>query len=295
MTERTRLGQTALALLQASGLPHRWRGRERFVLLDSDFGCGHVFIEAWRAWRADPERCGRLSVVTVCPRLPTRAELRSVHGEDDDAARCLVQAWPPQTPDLHTLVFEGGRVQLLLAVGDLRSRLPTLRVQADALLARASAIDLDPKLLGRLGRKTGIGATLAIEIDTRQAGETSGPLPADRLQAALRGSGFVARAGSANGVDGGGPGSGTVIATDHAPRFEPRRLPDAAVQGRSAVVVGAGIGGAAVAQALARSGFEVTVLERHSRAAAEASGNPAGLFHAVAHAGNGPYARLYRA
>ncbi|MEO6664424.1 MAG: FAD-dependent 5-carboxymethylaminomethyl-2-thiouridine(34) oxidoreductase MnmC, partial [Rubrivivax sp.] len=40
---------------------------------------------------------------------------------------------------------------------------------------------------------------------------------------------------------------------------------------------------------------EVTMLERHSRAAAEASGNPAGLFHAVAHAGDGPYARLYRA
>ncbi len=308
--QTSQTSQTAAGLLRASGLPQRWRGRERFVVLDSDFGCGHAFVEIWRSWRADPGRCGWLSVVAVCARMPAAEELPPVQAAADDPARCLRQAWPPATPDLHTLAFERGRVQLLLAVGDLRSRLPALRVQADALFVRASAIVAEPECAERMGRKAATGATLAIDVDSRDAGDIRHVLDPGHMEpmwAALRSSSFVIRAG--NGVGGDRDGAGdrgggigrdeqavdSVVTADHAPRFQARRLPDAAVTGRSAVVVGAGIGGAAVALALARSGFEVTVLDRHPRAASEASGNPAGLFHGVVHAGDGRYSRLYRA
>jgi hypothetical protein len=40
---------------------------------------------------------------------------------------------------------------------------------------------------------------------------------------------------------------------------------------------------------------DLTVLDRHPQPAAEASGNPAGLFHGSVHADDGPYARLFRA
>jgi tRNA 5-methylaminomethyl-2-thiouridine biosynthesis bifunctional protein len=45
------------------------------------------------------------------------------------------------------------------------------------------------------------------------------------------------------------------------------------------IIIGAGIAGASVAYACARRGLSVRVLERHSHAAAEASGNPAGILY----------------
>jgi tRNA 5-methylaminomethyl-2-thiouridine biosynthesis bifunctional protein len=67
------------------------------------------------------------------------------------------------------------------------------------------------------------------------------------------------------------------------------------VASADAVVVGAGLAGAAVAQALARLGLAVTVLERRAGPALEGSGNPAGIFHGTVNADDGSYARLFRA
>ncbi|MFG5409628.1 hypothetical protein ABXN37_17945 [Piscinibacter sakaiensis] len=37
------------------------------------------------------------------------------------------------------------------------------------------------------------------------------------------------------------------------------------------------------------------LLDRHATPAAEASGNPAGIFHAIVHGHDGPHARFHRA
>ena len=54
-------GQAEPALLQGNGLPDRWRGRGRFVVLDTGFGLGNHFLAVWDAWRRDPQRCERLA------------------------------------------------------------------------------------------------------------------------------------------------------------------------------------------------------------------------------------------
>jgi tRNA 5-methylaminomethyl-2-thiouridine biosynthesis bifunctional protein len=106
--------------------------------------------------------------------------------------------------------------------------------------------------------------------------------------------------GMADDVDvPGRPGVGTRGAE---PRLSGTRTPDlqpapaaAKRPPRTAVVVGAGLAGAAVAQALAQQGLKVMVLESQAEAAAMASGNAAGLFHGTAHADDGHHTRLYRA
>ena len=55
-----------------------------------------------------------------------------------------------------------------------------------------------------------------------------------------------------------------------------------------ALIIGAGIAGAATASALMRRGWRVTVAERHDRVAAEASGNPAGIHMPRVVAGHSP-------
>jgi tRNA 5-methylaminomethyl-2-thiouridine biosynthesis bifunctional protein len=81
-------------------------------------------------------------------------------------------------------------------------------------------------------------------------------------------------------------------------RFVPLRTlrPAAALpEERSAVVVGAGIAGAAACERLTARGWEVTLVERHLEPALEASGNHAGAFHPVVSPDDSHMARLTRA
>ncbi|WP_235533795.1 hypothetical protein [Pelomonas sp. Root405] len=56
--------------IAGNGLPGRWQGRERFVVLETGFGLGHNFLATWDAWRQDPARCERLVFVSVEPPPP---------------------------------------------------------------------------------------------------------------------------------------------------------------------------------------------------------------------------------
>ncbi|HXR59093.1 MAG TPA: FAD-dependent 5-carboxymethylaminomethyl-2-thiouridine(34) oxidoreductase MnmC, partial [Burkholderiales bacterium] len=64
---------------------------------------------------------------------------------------------------------------------------------------------------------------------------------------------------------------------------------------KAAIVVGAGIAGAAASERLVARGWEVTLVERHGKPAMEASGNPAGIFHPVVSPDDSVFARMTRA
>jgi len=64
---------------------------------------------------------------------------------------------------------------------------------------------------------------------------------------------------------------------------------------RTALVIGAGVAGAAACERLASRGWEVTLIERHAGPAAEASGNHAGVFHPVVSPDDSLFARFTRA
>jgi len=108
----------------------------------------------------------------------------------------------------------------------------------------------------------------------------------------LQGAGFEVHAAAGSG------GKRDITVARYAPRFVPptppgRRLAEHAP--RQALVVGAGLAGAFTARALAQQGIACTVIDRQSEPAAEASGNPAGLFHGAVMGHDGPHARLLRA
>ncbi|MBK1613189.1 oxidoreductase [Rubrivivax gelatinosus] len=279
--------QAQHVFLGGNGLPGRWAGRGRFVVLETGFGLGNNFLATWAAWRDDPARCERLVFVSLERHPPRRADLEAAHrgSQRPELAAALLAAWPAAMPNLHPLAFDGGRVQLLLGFGDAAALLPELHLSADAIYLDGFAPVCNPAMwqprlfqaLGRLCRPGSTAATWSVARPVR-----------DGLAAA----GFDVQR-----VPGIG-GKREISVARWAPRFVPPAPPrDAAAvpQARTAIVVGAGLAGAAVAQALAAQGLEVTVLERHARPAAETSGNPAGIFHGTVHADDGPHARLLRA
>ncbi len=266
--------------LPGNQLPARWAGRARFMVLDTAFGAGHHFLATWQAWRDDPQRCETLIFVGIEEHPLPAAALAQAHAHSPwpDLAALLQAAWPVPASHVHRHVFEGGRVQWLLGLGAVGLLLPKLRLQADAVFLGGLTPDLAAThLLKAVAAHAASGATLACA----QHGAA--------LHPPLLTAGFVPRTVPLAG------GAAAFTAAEFAPRHRPHRAPSAEVQGRQAVVVGAGLAGAAAAQALAQAGWQVTVLERHAAPASETSGNPAGLFHGTVNADDGPYARLFRA
>jgi tRNA 5-methylaminomethyl-2-thiouridine biosynthesis bifunctional protein len=217
----------------------------------------------------------------------TATDMRRVHAQSPAPAlsSALVEAWPPHTHNLHTLDFEGGRVRLLLAFGDVRSWLPELVAEVDAFYLDGFAPARnphmwEPQLFKALARLAATGATLATWTS------------ASAVRAGLRTAGFNVREARGTG------GKRDITLARYAPHFVPRRPPARTQKPsaqRRALIVGAGLAGSATALALAAEGWSSTVYDRRTLPACETSGNPAGLFHGIVNAQDGVHARFNRA
>lgn len=281
--------QARHVFLGGNGLPGRWRGRSRFVVLETGFGLGNNFLATRDAWHNDPARCDRLDFVSIEKHPLERDALARWHAASALAplARELVDAWPPLAPGLHTLRFDGGRVRLLLAFGDADDWLPEIIASVDAFFLDGFAPARNPELwtprvFKALARLAAPGATVATWSAARAV--------RDGLQAA----GFEVRAAPGQG------GKRDITVAAYAPRFEPRRAPariglaDGAGS-RHALIVGGGLAGCAMAWALAEQGWTSRVVDRLAAPASAASGNTGALFHGAVNAHDGPHARFNRA
>ena len=281
------LPQARHVFLGGNGLPGRWQGRRHFVVLETGFGLGNNFLATWQAWLQDPQRCERLVFVSVEKHPLRQQDLARAHAASPLpalAARLLAQ-WPPLTSGLHRLAFESGRVELLLGLGDGQELLRALVLQADAFYLDGFAPARNPQmwdawLLKGLARLAAPGATVATWSISRP------------MRKALAAQGFDV------GLAPGFASKPEMTVARYAPRHTPQRPPGReplAPHARQAIVLGAGLAGAACALALAREGVACTVVDAAAAPALGSSGNPAGLFHGTVNPDDGPHARFNRA
>lgn len=282
------LEQARQVFLAGNGLPARWTGRDRFVVLATGFGLGHHFLATWDAWQHSRPPGAQLHFISLEPHPLTREDLWRVHRGSALAplAAQLVDVWPPLTPNLHRLSLDGGAVQLRLALGEATAWLPELVAQVDAFFLDGFAAPQNPQMwqprvFKALARLATPGATVA----TRTA--------ARAVRDGLTSAGFQVSLSSNQGHQ-----RDLTLAT-YAPAFTPRRAPSRvaapSVASRHAIVIGAGLAGCAAAWGLAEQGWTTTVLDQHDAPAREASGNPGGLFHGIVNPQDGTHARLHRA
>ncbi len=259
----------------------------RFAMLQTGFGLGHAFLATWAAWRADPQACERLVFISIEPQPPTLTELRRVHAGSTEPGLMaeLLQRWPSPTPNLHRLSFEGGRLQLLLALGDIRDWLGELVAEVDAFHLDTLVPAKDPGAwdgyaLKRLARLAADGATLA--CSSAKPGLREG----------------LSAAGFAVTMAAGLPGAPELCTARFQPRHAMQRPAGRlalAPLARDILIIGAGLAGAACAHALREQGLSCRVLEARPGPAQAASGNPGGLFHGTLNPDDGLHARFNRA
>jgi tRNA 5-methylaminomethyl-2-thiouridine biosynthesis bifunctional protein len=271
------IAQAEHVFLNGNALPSRWAGRERFVILETGFGFGLNFLVTWRAWRRDPQRCGRLHYVAIEKHPFSLADLQLLHERlgFEEAAE-LHSRWPVLVPGAHRLELEGGKVVLTLFFADVAIA-RDLRLAADAFyldgFSPAKNPDMwSPQLLRSLSRLAAPGATAAtwsVAAPVRSALEATGFAVEKRRGFGHKKEMLVAR----------------VV----------RDVAQAASPTRKATVVGAGLAGAAVCERLCARGWDVELCERHAKPAEEASGNHAGTFHPIVTPDDSVFARLTRA
>ncbi|MBE0615778.1 MAG: bifunctional tRNA (5-methylaminomethyl-2-thiouridine)(34)-methyltransferase MnmD/FAD-dependent 5-carboxymethylaminomethyl-2-thiouridine(34) oxidoreductase MnmC [Burkholderiales bacterium] len=263
-------GQAQHVFLAGNGLPGRWARARVFTIVETGFGLGLNFLATWRAWRADPERCERLHFVSIEKHPFDRDALAALHrryGEFASLAEQLRDAWPPPVSGLHRLHFEDERLMLTVAFGDVNDLAPRLRLHADAFYLDGFSPRLNqdmwsPLLMRSLARLARQGATLATyssAAPVRQALEAAGfnmeKCPGfGRKREMLRGSYQPRRAQAGQAVAG-------------------------ARSGRHAIVIGAGIAGAAICERLARRGWDIDLIEGRAPPAGQVPAKYAGVFH----------------
>jgi tRNA 5-methylaminomethyl-2-thiouridine biosynthesis bifunctional protein len=275
--------QARHVFLAGNGLPERWRGRRAFTILETGFGFGLSFLVTWHAWREDPGRCARLHFVSVEKHPFTAQDLAVLHAQYPEFAPLAAElraAWPMLVAGVHRLEFEQGALVLTLALADVADALRELRLAASAIYLDGFAPAKNPEMWSRavmrqLARRAAPGASAA-------TWSVAAP-----VREGLRTAGFTAekRRGFARKSE--------MLVAELPPRRRAGAPPAPRWAERNAVVIGAGIAGAAVCERLCARGWRVTLIERGPRPAAP--GRHAGIFHPVVTPDDSRFARLARA
>jgi tRNA 5-methylaminomethyl-2-thiouridine biosynthesis bifunctional protein len=271
------LAQVQHVFLAGNALPRRWAQRDRFVILETGFGFGLNFLATWRAWKDDPARPRRLHYVAVEKHPFPLADLRALHEaypQVRDEAAALHAAWPVLVSGAHRLEF--GDVVLTLFFADI-AILRDLRLVADAVYLDGFAPAKNPEMwshqvmrsISRLAAHDATVATWSVAAVVRDA---------------LQATGFAVEKRTGFG------GKREMLVGRNTRKRDSHPFAE-----RKAIVVGAGLAGAAVCERLCARGWEVELHERHAEPAQEASGNHAGTFHPIVTPDDSLFARLTRA
>ena len=273
------LAETRHVFLQHNNLEQRWaalRSGASFCIGETGFGTGLNFLCAWQLWDQLAPTDARLHFVS-CEKYPlSRSDLQR-------ALRLWpeLQPWADQLLAQYTDLAAGwqrfslaeGRVTLTLLIGDVLETLPQLDARVDAWFldgfAPARNPDMwQPALYAQLARLSGPDTTLATFTSVGE------------VRRGLQAAGFSMRKVKGFGRKREmicGQFDSSLDQAWSAPWYQrPATLADSE---RSALIIGAGLAGCATALALARRGWQVTVIERHAHAAAEASGNSQGILY----------------
>jgi tRNA 5-methylaminomethyl-2-thiouridine biosynthesis bifunctional protein len=258
--------ETRHVFLQHNRLRERWQTLQTkvFTIAETGFGTGLNFLCAWQLWNECAPAQARLHFISTEKYPLSRDDLAqalALWPQLEQFSAQLVKEYHWLVPGWQRLSFDGGRVTLTLLIGDARETLPKMCASINAWFLDGFAPAKNPEmwqdeLLREISRLCAPGATFATFTS------------AGMVKRGLEAAGFSVRK-----VAGFGRKRDMLCG-------EIRRPPSVITPPeRRAVIIGGGISGSASAYHLALRGWHVTLIERHTQLAQEASGNPQGVLY----------------
>jgi len=254
----------------------RLEPRASFAVGETGFGTGLNFLCAWRLFVQMARPDARLHFVSTELEALSPGDLGralALWPELGAEASALLAQWDELAPGWQRFVFAGGRVALTVLVGDARETLPQLDAEIDAWFLDGFSPSKNPELwtpelMRVLSQHSRVGTTCATYSS------------AGSVRRALEGAGFRVEK-----VPGFGPKRESLRGECVAPvarnyRLPWLRRPATPTAPVDAIVIGGGLAGTAAAASLAARGVEVTLIERRTALAGEASGNAQGVLYA---------------
>ena len=248
--------------LRGNGLPEAWKGRKSFCIAELGFGLGLSFLLTWKLWREHRDNGAALDFVSfeknpVSPDSLARGLSRFPELKELQAS--LLKHYPPPILGVHRIIFSED-VRLTLAVGDAHELLPLLTFSADVWFLDGFSPAKNPEMWNEriaqlVTERSSASATFSTYSVAKPVRES-----------------FSRCGWNVEKREGSPPKKEMLTGHREQRNHLPRPRPSA-----TALVVGAGIAGSAVAEALSRRGVGVTLLERERTSAQGASGNPAGI------------------
>ena len=248
-----------------------------WVVLDTAFAGGFQFLSTWQAWQEQPQRPRVLHYVALLQEeaVPDWFEFPEHYDYDPTLkklANQLADLCDGAQRGFQRILLNEGLVSLTLCIGEVPHLLAELRMQADAIWLDAFQHPWDTPTIKTLTRHCKRGTVLHL-------GDTE-----ESLLQKLKQQGFQATGNH-------GP---LQYVFDPPWDIKTSRQPHLAMAHPPArcAIVGAGLSGACVAQALALRGWQVTVFDRNATAAQEASGVPAAVIAPYLSADNSPRSQI---
>jgi tRNA 5-methylaminomethyl-2-thiouridine biosynthesis bifunctional protein len=271
------LDETYYVFLAHNQLSNRWKNliQDHFTICETGFGTGLNFLCAWKLWQETAPPNARLHFIST-EKFPLNIDdlkkalslwpgLKAFSDPLIHQYALISKAW-------HRLMFDEGRVTLTLLIGDANEALPKLKGVVDAWFLDGFSPAKNPDMW-----QTSLFKEMAkhSHSETTFATFTS----AGEVRRGLQGASFdVSKA----------PGFGKkremLFGQYQGAAFNKQ----VKVKSKTVIVIGGGLAGAASAEAMARRGYQVTLIERHSSLAQEASGNPLGVLYPRLTAGETP-------
>lgn len=253
--------ETRHVFLGGIGAPDFFKQRRTTRIAELGFGTGLNFLVTWRDWAAVASKKATLHY-TAIEGYPMTTETLfralSLIPKLSSETTALIAQWPPSVKGVHRLVFDGGRVQLTLIFNDVMRGLYDLGGVVDAWYLDGFSPAKNPDMwtadvLGRVRELSAPGARIATFT------------AAGAVRRCLAELGYKVEKH---------PGFGRkrdcVAARLEATRTDGFRS-------KSVAIIGAGIAGVTLANALKTRGHVPTLIDAADHPGSAASGNPIAL------------------
>ena len=282
------INETRYVFLQHNQLIERWAQSEKtvFTIAETGFGTGLNLLCTWQQWLENSRPDQTLHFVSL-EKFPLNKDSLAIALKQWPELKifsdALVEHYPALVAGWHRISLprisqQAGNVVLHLFLGDVEDWLNEMSAPVDAWFLDGFAPSKNPDMwsghlfhtMAALSRPNTTFATFTAASQVRRG-----------LQAAgfktLKAKGFGKKREMLYGEFYAAQGPIKPQWLNTSPWFTP---PSPCVKSKQAIVIGAGIAGCSCAYALAKRGWQVTLIDKHQQLAAGASGNAQGVLYA---------------